>query len=100
MFVTAFAHFGLECNQFGQPQSTKYDVVDGNYPYLCFTQAIYITTYRIVERGYGKSGRKFGTTRVVGGERNWESLKTSVVGGPVGEWRKPHEWWRMELAFE
>ena len=93
--MTAFPHFGLECNHFGQPQSTKYDLVDGNYPYSCITQAKYISTYQIVERGYGQSSRNFGTTRVVGSKRDWESPKTSVVGGPVGEWRRPREWWRM-----
>ena len=57
-----------ECSQFNNLQNqhfgwnilstitiNKINILDKKFPNPCITQAIYITTYRLVERGYGRS---------------------------------------------
>ncbi|GMN61261.1 hypothetical protein TIFTF001_030417 [Ficus carica] len=66
------------------------------FPNPCITQAIYITTYRLVERGYERSAE---WVRAECGERERESRVSSLVdpsengGGPVsgGEGRQRME---------
>ncbi|GMN66589.1 hypothetical protein TIFTF001_035650 [Ficus carica] len=60
----------------------KFNILDGNYPNSCITQAIYITTYRLVERGYGQNGRKYGKTWVVDGKRDREIQKQASLVDP------------------
>ena len=49
----------------------KINILDGKFPNPCLTQARYISINRIVERGYGRSGRECRGWRN-GGERERE----------------------------
>ena len=61
----------------------KINILDGKFPNPCLTQARYISTYRIVERGYGWSGRECRTRRNSGEREKEKGLELEREGGMV-----------------
>ena len=70
----------------------KINILDGKFSNPCLTQARYISTYRIVECGYGRSGRECRGQRN-GGEREREKgLELEREGGMVARERGKRAW--------
>ena len=67
-------HFGR--NLLSTTTINKINILDEKFPNPCITQAIYITTYRLVERGYRRSVE---WVRAECGERERESRVSSLV---------------------